>query len=148
MLAKFSLPFTLATTIVNGAASIPAFRDPARDDEVTRALARRVTVKEDPVLTSMLPSLRPARATIHMKDGRTLKAEALTNKGDAEDPYSDAEIREKFHEITGAVWDAAILAVVDTLDAPRVCRRSRTSWRAEDEIAGLPMSEGDMACHR
>lgn len=118
--AKFSLPFTLATTIVNGAASVPAFRDPAREDEVTRDLARRVTVREDPALTSMLPDLRPARVTIHLKDGRTLKAEALTNKGDAEDPYSDAEICEKFHEITGPVWDAArraaILSGVDTLD--------------------------------
>ena len=118
--AKFSLPFTLATTIVNGAASIPAFRDPAREDEVTRELARRVSVKEDPALTSMLPGLRPARVTIHMRDGRSLKAEALTNKGDTEDPYSDAEIREKFHEITGPVWDAArrgaILGAVDAID--------------------------------
>jgi 2-methylcitrate dehydratase PrpD len=119
--AKFSLPFTLATTVVNGAASIPAFRDPAREDEVTRALARRVTVKEDPALTAMLPGLRPARVRIHLTDGRVLKAEALTNKGDTEDPYSDAEIREKFHEVAGPVWDKgrreAILSAVEHIDS-------------------------------
>ena len=38
--AKFSLPFSLATTIVNGAASIAAFRDEARRDAVTLALAQ------------------------------------------------------------------------------------------------------------
>jgi 2-methylcitrate dehydratase PrpD len=118
--AKFSLPFTLATTIVNGAASIPAFRDPAREDEQTRALARRVSVREDPALTTMLPGLRPARVAVFLKDGRALRAEALTNKGDTEDPYSAEEIREKFHEVTGPVWDAAhrsaILRAVDELD--------------------------------
>jgi 2-methylcitrate dehydratase PrpD len=118
--AKFSLPFTLATTIVNGAASIPAFRDPARQDEQTRALARRVVVREDPELTSMLPGLRPARVSIVLKDGRTLFAEALTNRGDTEDPYSDGEIREKFHELTSPVWDEArrnaILEAVDGID--------------------------------
>ena len=118
--AKFSLPFTLATTIVNGAATIPAFRDPARNDERIRALARRVSVREDPALTSMLPGLRPARVAIHLKDGRLLKAEALTNKGDTEDPYSEAEIRAKFHEVAGPVWDVerreAILREVDRID--------------------------------
>ena len=118
--AKFSLPFTLATTIVNGAASIPAFRDVAREEEQTRALARRVSVREDPALTTMLPGFRPARVAIFLKDGRTLRAEALTNKGDTEDPYSAQEIREKFHEVAGPVWDAAhrnaILRAVDELD--------------------------------
>jgi 2-methylcitrate dehydratase PrpD len=118
--AKFSLPFTLATTIVNGAASIPAFRDPAREDDRTRSLARRVVVREDPALTTMLPGLRPARVAIFLKDGRALCAEALTNKGDTEDPYSAEEVRAKFHEVTSPVWDEArrnaILETVDGLD--------------------------------
>ena len=56
-----------------------------------------------------------------LEDGRTLKAEALTNKGDTEDPYSAEEIREKFHEVTGPVWSEArrhrILAAVDRIIA-------------------------------
>jgi 2-methylcitrate dehydratase PrpD len=118
--AKFSLPFTLATTIVTGAASIPAFRDPAREDEQTRDLARRVSVREDPALTTMLPGLRPARVAIFLKGGRALRAEALTNKGDTEDPYSAEEIREKFHGVAAPIWDKshrdAILRAVDELD--------------------------------
>jgi 2-methylcitrate dehydratase PrpD len=104
--AKFSLPFSLATFIVNGAASVEAFRDKARTETVTRALARKVTVREDKALTAMLPGLRPARVAVTLADGRVLKAEALTNKGDTEDPYSAAEVMEKFREIASPVWGA------------------------------------------
>jgi 2-methylcitrate dehydratase PrpD len=118
--AKFSLPFSLATAIVNGAASIAAFRDEARRDAVTLALAGRVTVREDKVFTAMLPGLRPARVKITLVDGRVLCAEAFTNKGDAEDPYSAEEIRDKFREVAGSVWSDAhclvILEAVENLD--------------------------------
>src|SRR5690606_30046181 len=62
--AKFSLPFSIATTIVHGAATVEAFREPARLEPVTRDLARRVFVREDEAATARLPALRPARVTI------------------------------------------------------------------------------------
>jgi 2-methylcitrate dehydratase PrpD len=118
--AKFSLPFSLATTIVNGTASIAAFRDEARRDAVTLALAGRIAVREDKALTAMLPGLRPARVKITLVDGRILSAEAYTNKGDAEDPYSAEEVQDKFREVAGSVWSHAhcssILAAVEDLD--------------------------------
>lgn len=118
--AKFSLPFSLATTVVNGAASIAAFRDEARRDAVTLALARRIAVREDKALTAMLPELRPARVTITLVDGRVLRAEAFTNKGDTEDPYSAGEVQDKFREVAGSVWSdahcSAVLATVEELD--------------------------------
>ncbi len=117
--AKFSLPFSIATTIVHGAATVEAFREPARLEPVTRDLARRVFVREDEAATAKLPALRPAKVTITLSDGRVLEAEALTNRGDTEDPYSAAEIREKFFDLAGPVWGeahaAAILAQIDAL---------------------------------
>lgn len=101
--AKFSMPFSLATFVVNGAATLDAFRDAARLDTVTRALAARVTINEDPAMTARLPGLRPARLTVRMTDGRIFKAEALTNKGDTEDPYSADEVIAKFLEVTTPV---------------------------------------------
>jgi 2-methylcitrate dehydratase PrpD len=98
--AKFSMPFSLATFIVNGAASLDAFRDAARNDAATRALAQRITIDEDPGLTARLPEERPARVRVTLTDGRVLLAEALTNKGDTEDPYTAAEVAEKFIDIT------------------------------------------------
>jgi 2-methylcitrate dehydratase PrpD len=118
--AKFSVPFALATTIVNGTASLAAFRDEARRDAATLALAQRVAVREDKAFTAMLPGLRPARVKIKLIDGRVLCAEAFTNKGDAEDPYSAEEIQDKFREVAGSAWNeahcSAILAAVEQLD--------------------------------
>jgi 2-methylcitrate dehydratase PrpD len=101
--AKFSMPFSLATFIVNGAATLDAFRDPARADAATRDLAARVVVNEDPALTARLPGLRPAKVTLTLKDGRVFRGEALTNKGDTEDPYTAAEVQAKFLEVSSPV---------------------------------------------
>jgi 2-methylcitrate dehydratase PrpD len=101
--AKFSMPFSLATTIVNGAATLDAFRAPARNQAVTRALAKRISINEEPALTAKLPALRPARVVVTLSDGRVFRAEALTNKGDTEDPYTAAEVHEKFMEVSTPV---------------------------------------------
>jgi len=105
--AKFSLPFALATTLVNGAATVPAFREPALQDAAARALAERVIVREDPALTALLPGLRPARLRLLLRDGAEHRAEVLTNRGDTEDPYSPAEVTAKFTELAVPVWGEA-----------------------------------------
>jgi len=105
--AKFSIPFALATTIVHGAATVPAFRGAARENPAVQALARRVTVNEDPALTAQLPGLRPARLRVTMQDGTVHTAEVTTNRGDTEDPYTEAEVRAKFRELTDPVYGAA-----------------------------------------
>jgi 2-methylcitrate dehydratase PrpD len=118
--AKFSLPFALATYIVNGAASVPAFREEAQANAMARNLARRVVVREDATLTAMLPGLRPARVRVRLTDGRELSAEVLTNKGDTEDPYSPDDVRDKFRELAEPVWGIShveqIIAEVDAVD--------------------------------
>lgn len=125
--AKFSLPFALATALVNGGATIAAFRDEARGDRVISALAARVTVDEDLALTAMLPAARPARVTLRLADGRSFTALATTNKGDTEDPYSAAEVEAKFIEITAPVWGEAkarrIVAAANALDKDMDPRR-------------------------
>ncbi|WP_332694157.1 MmgE/PrpD family protein [Bosea sp. (in: a-proteobacteria)] len=118
--AKFSLPFAIATTLVHGEASVPAFRAPALSDARIGDLAGRVVVSEDPALTAMLPDLRPARVAIHFADGRVLSGETFTNRGDARDPYSPDEVRAKFADLAGPVWGEAhaerIRRAIETLD--------------------------------
>ncbi len=97
--AKFSLPFSLATALAHGGATLDAFRDDARADAGVLALAEKVTVDEDPALTAMLPGLRPARVRLKLKDGRAFEAMAMTNKGDTEDPYGADDIIGKFHGV-------------------------------------------------
>lgn len=102
------------------AARLAAQAEAALGNEAARGLARRVVVHEDPALTAQLPGLRPARVAVTLTDGRVLRAEALTNRGDTEDPYSAAEVRLKFHELAGPVWGddhaGRIAETVDWLD--------------------------------
>lgn len=105
--AKFSIPFALATTIAHGAATVPAFRGPARENAAVLALASRVAVNEDAALTAMLPGLRPARLRMTLADGSVHEASVTTNRGDTEDPYTEAEVRAKFRELADPVYGAA-----------------------------------------
>ncbi len=101
--AKFSLPFSIATAIVNGDAGLDSFRDSARNDPRIMALARKVSVNEDPKLTAELPGLRPARVRLTLSDGRSFEAFVRTNKGDTEDPYRDEDVIAKFHAVAAPV---------------------------------------------
>ena len=109
---KFSVPFALATTIVNGNSRVGSFTIDKVTDEAIRALAARVTVREDPAMSTALPDFRPARVTVHLTDGTTLAAETETNRGDFEDPYQVDEIREKYLSLTTRQWPEAKAAEV------------------------------------
>jgi 2-methylcitrate dehydratase PrpD len=115
--AKFSIPFALATTIAHGAATVPAFRGPARESPVVQALARCVTVNEDAAMTAQLPGLRPARLRITLADGSVHEASVTTNRGDTEDPYTEQEIRQKFRELAAPVYGERAGAIEDAVMA-------------------------------
>ncbi len=118
--AKFSLPFSIATTIVTGQATIAAFGEAARKDSTTRELARRVFVVEDPEMTARLPALRPAKVAITFTSGETLSAERQTNRGDTEDPYTRDEVLDKYRDLAVPVFGATparqILDAIDKMD--------------------------------
>jgi len=101
---KFSVPFAVATLIVNGSTGVESFTPGAIQDPAARALAQRVTVSEDPKLTAMMPQHRPSRVKVTLTDGTVLEAQALTNKGDTEDPYSSEELRAKYFELAERIW--------------------------------------------
>jgi 2-methylcitrate dehydratase PrpD len=103
--AKFSIPFAVATTIVNGHSGVSCFRPKAIANEKIQRLAKRVNVVEDPELTAMMPDRRPSKISVKLKDGSEFSAGAFINKGDFEDPYSKKELAEKFHELADPVWN-------------------------------------------
>jgi 2-methylcitrate dehydratase PrpD len=132
--AKFSMPFSLATFIVQGAASLDAFRDTARNNPATRALAAKIHVDENIAFTQRLPAERPARVTVIFTDGRVMVAEVSTNKGDTEDPYSAAEVQEKFIEVARPVLGEgrakAVVAAALALESARSVRDIETLCEA------------------
>lgn len=104
---KFSLPFSLATTIVNGSSGVASFTWDQIDRDDIRKLAAKVIVREDPEMSAQLPARRPAKLTITLKDGTQLEAATETNRGDWSDPYQPDELREKYLSLTGRLWTQA-----------------------------------------
>ncbi len=104
---KFSVPFAIATRLVNGSSGVASFTWDAIRNPAIQALAKRVTVHEDPAMTNRLPEFRPARVEVVLKDGGCLVEEIETNRGDDADPYSRAELRDKFHELSERVYTTA-----------------------------------------
>ena len=119
---KFSIPFAVATYIVNGSTGVESFRPQAIQNPAIRKLGQRVTVTEDPKLTAMMPDHRPSKVKVMLTDGRALEAQTLTNKGDSEDPYGPEELREKYYELAERVWkrDTAEAIYADALNLEKV----------------------------
>jgi 2-methylcitrate dehydratase PrpD len=109
---KFSIPFAVSSFIVHGASGVDSFSPKALQDPAIKALARRVTVMEDPKYTKMLPDHRPSCVRITLTDGTVLEAETLINRGDPEDPYTPEDLRAKYFELAGLVWDHEVAEAV------------------------------------
>lgn len=103
--AKSSLPFGVVTRLVHGESGLQAFEPEAFTDDVYDLLAR-VSVRTDPVLNARVPDARSARVTIRTSDGQEYSKEVEHARGGAERPYSQAELREKFDDLVGAVLGA------------------------------------------
>ncbi len=121
--AKFSVPFAVATVLVQGSSGVSSFTMDKVTDAQTLDLASRVVVREDAAMSAQLPDKRPARVTVHLKDGTTLRDETETNRGDWADPYTLEDIEAKYHSLTARLWSevqarAAWDAIMALSDAP------------------------------
>ena len=105
--AKFSVPFAVATRLVHGSSGLASFTWDAVRNERVQALARKVSITEDPAMTKRLPNERPARITIVDRDGRRWVGEAGVNRGDDAAPYTAAELEAKFMQLTQRAWPEA-----------------------------------------
>jgi 2-methylcitrate dehydratase PrpD len=126
---KFSVPFAIATTLVNGSSDVASFTWDAIRNETIQALAKKVTVSDDPEMSAKLPDLRPASIMITMNNGAVLKAETETNRGDWRDPYSVSELSEKYNNLTARAWAVTnatkiydtIMAIEDAASIAPLC---------------------------
>jgi 2-methylcitrate dehydratase PrpD len=93
---RFSIPFTVATRIVQGHAWIEAFADAAIADPRTRALAAKVAVREAPAFTARQPGERLCHLRLRLADGTLRERTVIGTPGDPERPLPEAALREKF----------------------------------------------------
>ena len=91
--AKFSLPWSVATVLVDGDLTIDAFG--ARDRAEVLALADRVThTVADPGVPA---ADAPGRVRVTMRDGRHLDGHVAASRGGPANPLDDPALATKFH---------------------------------------------------
>ncbi len=105
--AKFSLPYVVAHALLYGAVRLDAFGPARLADAGIRALIARTALRDDAEFSARFPGMRAARVRVELHDGRVLEHFAPYRKGDPEAPLSDADIDDKFLELSSPVIGGA-----------------------------------------
>jgi 2-methylcitrate dehydratase PrpD len=111
--SKYSLPHVAAVMVVRGKAGHQQVDDTALRDPAIAALRHRVHITEDAEMSAVAPRLRPARVTLVLKDGRRMTEARQSHRGDFNEPFTEAELREKFRELAGLVMSPSSVAQVE-----------------------------------
>jgi 2-methylcitrate dehydratase PrpD len=105
-LAKFNLPFCVATALRFGHANVADFSaERIRDPGLIRMISK-IQIQSDAELSAMYPRKWPARVEIAMCSGKRLLGAIEYPKGDPENPLSESEVLGKFKSLTrGLITD-------------------------------------------
>jgi len=104
--AKFIAPFGIAVLLINGDAFVDRFSNQNLADERIQSLMRKVNVEHDPELDKEFPVKRGTKVEIKTKGGRTFYQALDLAKGEPENPYSKAELENKFNQLTSSLIDS------------------------------------------
>ncbi len=96
--AKMSIPFSVATALVNGEANFRQFDEEAVQNKDIRNVIKKISVLEDPDLTSGFPEKRSAVAIVRT-DGRTYQERVDYPLGEPENPMTEQMLTEKSHSL-------------------------------------------------
>src|SRR5215510_2965939 len=116
---RISLQYSLAEALVRGTLGRHAYDEDSLQDPEILALARCVHYRVDTAFPG--PGRFKGAVTVTLKDGRTLTEVEEHNRGSAENPMTDAELRAKFDENAAGFLSAAardrVAEAVAALDA-------------------------------
>ncbi len=128
--AKTSIPYGIASYVLDGHVGPDAFAPSCFRDAARQALAARVRVA---VAEDMVdPLVRGARLRVVDRAGQTRRSETRATRWTLADPASDAELRQKFRRLAGDLAPAIEDAVDGLADAPTVADlvESLHRWRS------------------
>lgn len=137
--AKFSIPHALAGTIVHGAEDPRIFSARSLQDEAIAALRARVTMAKLPEVKPW-PLDRPARVTLHLRDGRRLAAACEAALGSPARPLAAERVLEKIRSLsaqTAPGLEPAVVALRASIGRgglePATCREWVASFFASTD---------------
>lgn len=94
---KFSIPYCLARSCLDGKLEINDFTDERVRDPLVQALMKKITNYVDPEIVQKGYKFKaPAKVTIEMENGQIFEKTAERAKGDPDDPLSFEELAQKF----------------------------------------------------
>ncbi len=112
--AKFSLPFCVATALRYGHVNTGDFTEARLEDPDLLELMGRINIRSDPQLSMQYPAKWPAWVAITTRDGKSLKGSSDYPKGDPENPLGEGDVIEKFKDLTkGLLSDSSAEAIVE-----------------------------------
>lgn len=118
--ADHSLPYITARAMFDGDITNASFAPELFGDPKILAFMRKITVKEDPVLSARIGAAVPTRVTAILVDGQRISRELDYAPGFAERPMNRAEVEKKFRGNVGKHWSRertdAILRALWALD--------------------------------
>lgn len=117
--AQFSLPFSLAITLLRGGNGFYDYREEDFGNEKFLRIARCVELEVDPQAEEERHTLgnRGAIVTVHTKSGGSFQKRVRFAKGLMENPLSDAEVRAKFMEcVVPRLGEGRAKEIVETVD--------------------------------
>lgn len=112
--ADHSLPYVIATAVVDGNVLPEAFTMASIKDPRKWEILPKIKVVADPEIDALFPKVKRARVTITTKDGQTKTVQTDFAKGAPENPLSDDEIVAKFKaNAAGAISEKRIHEILE-----------------------------------
>jgi 2-methylcitrate dehydratase PrpD len=131
-LAKFSLPFCVATALKFGHVNLLDFNEKRLEDPDLLWLMERINIISDPELSQNYPRKWPARVEVITKDDKSLEGTNEYPKGDPENPLEESDVVEKFRSLTRNVLSTSfaertvklVMNLEDVDDVTEILRES------------------------
>ncbi|MBK1783207.1 MmgE/PrpD family protein [Prauserella cavernicola] len=112
--AKFSLPYCLASLLVRGSVEVGSFTPDAIADQAVLAVTPRVSYETREY--SPRPDAFGGGVRVETTDGRTFEAELRYQRGGAENPMTEDDVRVKYRANAGlALSGGAVSALEDSV---------------------------------
>jgi 2-methylcitrate dehydratase PrpD len=115
--AKFSMPYTIARSVLDESIGFDTFTDALVRDERARDLTRRVKMYiHDGIESRWEMGSRPVHVRIRFRDGRVRERQVDISKGNPEVPMTPAELGAKFRDCARVCLEPqAMKAAIDGL---------------------------------
>ncbi len=114
-IAQYSLPFPVASALINGGISYPELNGDSLSDPRVLRLSNLVEMEEDDYCNEIFPSNRLAKVTLTVADGASYTSDYTGCPWTEHNPPTDQELLDKFAHIVSQVFDAERTAAVQQL---------------------------------